>query len=320
MKKRMTQAQFQQIRRWVLRNGRPLEWARWQAMFEGGSRNQAAEVLSGYQNADGGFGWGLEPDCMNPQSSPYQTGSALALAEALQLDAHDPLYRGAFAYLSQESTTYRDGWPFTIQSNDAYPHAPWMGYDPKLNDAESFGLNLGLARQILTRDCDDKTLRAKAEAIVAKALELLFTQEDFGEMGVDAFCGWLPQLDFLPATAYTQDQIEERILTLIEKRVERDPAQWQEYKPRPSYFVRSRNDAAYPRLKDLVEAELDYLIDTCPEGDVWEIPWNWAGLYPEAFRVARTQWKGWKAIENIAFLMAFDRIEPAVQKGNHTDE
>ena len=87
---------------------------RWQALFEGGSRNQAAEVLSGYQNADGGFGWGLEPDCMNPQSSPYQTGSALALAEALQLDAHDPLYRGAFAYLSQESTAYRDGWPFTI--------------------------------------------------------------------------------------------------------------------------------------------------------------------------------------------------------------
>ena len=27
MKKRMTQAQFQQIRRWVLHNGRPLEWA-----------------------------------------------------------------------------------------------------------------------------------------------------------------------------------------------------------------------------------------------------------------------------------------------------
>ena len=114
-------------------------------------------------------------------------------------------------------------------------------------------MNLGLARQILTHDCDDKTLRAKAEAIVVKALEQLFTQEDFGEMGVDAFCGWLPQLDFLPATAYTQDQIRERILTLIEKRVERDPAQWQDYKPRPSYFVRSRNDAAYPRLKDLVE-------------------------------------------------------------------
>ena len=47
MKKRMTQAQFQQIRRWVLHNGRPLEWARWQAMFEGGSQNQAADVLLG---------------------------------------------------------------------------------------------------------------------------------------------------------------------------------------------------------------------------------------------------------------------------------
>ena len=91
-----------------------------------------------------------------------------------------------------------------------------MGYDPKLNDAESFGLNLGLARQILTHDCDDKTLRAKAEAIVVKPLEQLFTQEDFGEMGVDAFCGYCRSWIFLPATAYTQDQIRERILTLIE--------------------------------------------------------------------------------------------------------
>lgn len=248
-------------------------------------------MLSGYQNADGGFGWGLEPDSMNPQSSPYQTGSALALAEALQLDTHDPLYRGAFAYLSQESTAYQDGWPFTIQSNDASPHAPWMGYDPKLNDAESFGLNLGLARQILTHDCDDKTLRAKAEAVVVKALEQLFTQENFGEMGVDAFCGGCRSWTSCRRRAYTQDQIRERILTLIEKRVERDPAQWQEYKPRPSYFVRSRNDAAYPRLKDLVEAELEYLIDTCPEGDVWEIPWIGRGCIPRLSSVARTQGK-----------------------------
>lgn len=37
MKKRMTQAQFQQIRRWVLHNGRPLNGQRWQALFEGGA-------------------------------------------------------------------------------------------------------------------------------------------------------------------------------------------------------------------------------------------------------------------------------------------
>ena len=100
MKKRMTQAQFQQIRRWVLRNGRPLEWARWQAMFEGGSQNQAAEVLRGYQNADGGFGWGLEPDCMNPQSSPYQTGSALALAISRSVRVFEPGKHGVSGRLA----------------------------------------------------------------------------------------------------------------------------------------------------------------------------------------------------------------------------
>ena len=319
MTKRMTQAQFQQIRRWVLRNSRPLEWARWQYWFEAGEAARIAEALGSYQNADGGFGWGLEPDCMNPQSSPYQTCSALTLAEALPLDPHGPLYQGAFAYLNQESTAYQDGWPFTVESNDGYPHAPWMGYDPKRNDAESFGLNLGLARQILTHDCKDAALKAKAERIVKKSLDLLFTQEDFGEMGVDAFCGWLKQLEKLPQSAYSQHQIQERIVTLIEKRVERDPERWKVYTPRPSYFVRSRTDAAYPRLKALVEAELDYLIDTCPENDVWEIPWSWFGLYPEAFQVARTWWKSWKAIENLAFLMAFDRIEP-VKKGNENHE
>ena len=310
MKKKITQAKFKQIRRWILRNSRPLEWARWQLLFEEGSPDKMMDVLRSYQNADGGFGWGLEPDSMNPQSSPYQTCIALNLCEDLGVDGQDSLIIGAFAYLSQPGTAYKDGWPFTIASNDKHPHAPWMGYDPKLNEEESFGLNLDLARHILTKDCSIPQLKAKAEAIVANSLTQLFTRTEFGEMGVEAYCAWLPLLEQMPKSIYTADQIQAQITSLIEKRVEKDPEQWQYYKPRPSYFVRSKNDLFYPLFQDLIETELDYLIDTCPEDDVWEIPWSWFGLYPQDFQVSRNWWKGWKAIENLLLLEAFDRIEP----------
>jgi hypothetical protein len=38
-----------------------------------GDRAAAAEVLAaldGYRNADGGYGWGLEPDLRSPESQP----------------------------------------------------------------------------------------------------------------------------------------------------------------------------------------------------------------------------------------------------------
>lgn len=307
--KMMTHAQVNEIRRWIYRHARPLELAHWQYCFEHKDAAAVMEALRCYQNADGGFGHALEPDCWNPASSAYDTCIALDLLETLPDSRNRELiYQKLFHFLSKESTAWKQGWPFVIPTNTDYPHAPWMGYSEQLNENESFGLTLDLARHILLHHEPEDALKTKAQTILKQALTCLFKQNSFGEMGVSALCALLVHLDALPVDQADHQRIRSRVTELIVRQVEKDPEQWQYYKPRPSYFIRSQESAGYLELKELVEKELDYLIDTCPENDVWDIPWTWAGLYPEEYRVARIWWKAWKAIENLTYLETFGRI------------
>jgi hypothetical protein len=47
---------YEVIRRWMYRNARPLDLARWNFHFEKGGIPPVLEALSAYQNEDGGFG------------------------------------------------------------------------------------------------------------------------------------------------------------------------------------------------------------------------------------------------------------------------
>lgn len=57
---------FRKTSDWVKRNARPLEVARWEYLFENGSKERVIYYLSAYQNDDGGFGNGIEPDFWLP--------------------------------------------------------------------------------------------------------------------------------------------------------------------------------------------------------------------------------------------------------------
>src|SRR5581483_7404714 len=54
----------------VHREGRVLERRALEATFEDRPTDGVARALRGYQNADGGFGYGLEPDKRIPESQP----------------------------------------------------------------------------------------------------------------------------------------------------------------------------------------------------------------------------------------------------------
>lgn len=57
---------FEKARKYIYRQARPLDFARWQYHFENGTKENVLVALSMYQNNDGGFGHGLESDCFNP--------------------------------------------------------------------------------------------------------------------------------------------------------------------------------------------------------------------------------------------------------------
>lgn len=64
--------------------------------------------------------------------------------------------------------------------------------------------------------------------------------------------------------------------------------------------------------KDLVAQEIEYLIETLPQNDVWGITWTWFdnnAKYSKEFAISENWWKANKAIEKIQFLKNFNGIE-----------
>ena len=69
----MKNEMFHKTASWMKRNARPLECVRWAYLFEEGSREDVIKMLSAFQNDAGGFGHGLEPDSMLPDSNAVDT-------------------------------------------------------------------------------------------------------------------------------------------------------------------------------------------------------------------------------------------------------
>jgi len=91
---------MEKARQYVYRHARPVELARWQYHFEGGSRENVLHALAFYQNEDGGFGHALEADNWNPASTPISTLTAADILEEIGFaDADHPIIQGMLRYL-----------------------------------------------------------------------------------------------------------------------------------------------------------------------------------------------------------------------------
>ena len=309
----LTHERFRQIESWILRNGRPLEAARYAMRFQGEGPGRFLALLRLYQNADGGFGHALEPDGWNPHSTPYGTLSALnLLREAGVSDYAHPLYQGALAYLAS-GDGFEDGcWLFSMPSSNDYPHAPWWGYDPALNQAESLGLSAALAAFALSACTAGEPLYQTALAIAQRAYERLMSGASPGVMGIDGFMALRPHWQAL-SIAPDLSAVDGVLHAMVNAAIVRDAALWEQYVPRPSAAIQSPDSPFYAENRADLEKELDYLIATLPKGDdVWPINWCWfqeGERYPKAFAISESWWKAWKAIENLCLLRAFGRIE-----------
>ena len=120
---KLTNQDFDAIRRWMHRNARPLDLARWQYHFESGSAEAVLQSLSAYQNEDGGFGHGLEADCWNPASAPMQTWAAACILRELNAPKEHPIVAGILRYLGSGAHFVDGLWQGAIPSNNDFPHA-----------------------------------------------------------------------------------------------------------------------------------------------------------------------------------------------------
>ncbi len=130
-------------------HARPLDRRRFEFLFGDGDAGAVLAAVDGYRNADGGYGWGLEPDLRAPESQP---GGALHALEVFAEAGPTPRALEVCDWLGR--TALPDGGvPFALPVRDPAGCAPfWVGADPTSSSLQSTAFVAEVAHRVAARD------------------------------------------------------------------------------------------------------------------------------------------------------------------------
>lgn len=260
---------FAQIRKCVYLHARQVEAAWWRYLFEHGNPEEVVTALRVYQNEDGGFGNGLEPDCANPGSTPAATFLAYSRLRAVGRDGkEEPIIQEIMRYVENTDHFTEHGWLWAIPSNNRYPCQPWYLYPnapwfPKDWPPENY-VSGGLLSFILRYFEPDRDIYRKALRVLEYRLPLL---ERFPE-----FCSFTGE--------WNQEFIEVNdwidLLDAVEFFRLRGPEECSRLKCRFLALVKeSAVEAVFVEAerrlskRGYTDAELDALVEELSGGNVW---------------------------------------------------
>lgn len=127
---KLNKEEITKIRNWLYNNGRDIDVARFNAVYDNEAKEDVLECLTMYQNKDGGFGNGLNHESMNPFSTFLTSSIALRyLIEAgFNKDTKNIFFQkminNSFKYLY--SNCKHEFWDTTDKRNDKYPGASYL--------------------------------------------------------------------------------------------------------------------------------------------------------------------------------------------------
>ncbi|TWF75678.1 hypothetical protein FHX44_111562 [Pseudonocardia hierapolitana] len=135
----------------MARHARVLDRRRFAYLLGAADADAVLAAVDGYRNADGGYGWGLEPDLRAPESQP---GGALHALEAFADVAPVTTPRAVQVCDWLASVTLADGGlPFALPIADPAGCAPfWVGADPTVATLQSTAFALAAALRVGEHD------------------------------------------------------------------------------------------------------------------------------------------------------------------------
>lgn len=300
---------FEKARNFIYKNARPLDLARWNYLYENGSRDEVIKYLLSYQNEDGGFANALEPDCWNKKSTPIQTWLSTRIIKEIGFEnKNHPLILGILDYLSSGDEFDGHLWHGlnSVKSNNDYPHAPWWSY---LKDKEtSYNPTASLVGFIIKYADDNSAIYILACKIAKEAYETFkknYPLESFHEIScfVDLY-EYMKECEI-------QDIIDlEEFRLLLKKQINKvisyNVDSWStEYICKPSQFILSKNSDFYSTNEEICDFEYKFIKQSQNDDGTWNVTWNWNG-FEDQWPISKNWWKSNIIIKNISYLKAFE--------------
>lgn len=273
-------------------------------LFSGAPVSAVYAALQKYQNSDGGFGHGLEPDFLLPDSSPMATTIALQTLADLDAPADHSLIVDALAYLTNSYDEKLDAWPSTPSSVNDYPHAPWWSYDPE-TPVRHFALNPSaeiVGYYLRWRASVPTTVRVTAW--LNRAIDCILQSEQI-ESHEFLCCARLAET---PGVEDQRERITQRLIATVHDVIQTNRTQWQSYCIKPLTAAPRPDSLLADALREAIPEQLDFEIEQLGEAGAWEPHWSWFGSYPSDWERVRPGICAHVTLETLRALHAWGRV------------
>ena len=259
---------------------RPVEAAWAHRLVGDGAREAVVEALRRYQNPDGGFGRGLEPDIGAPSSNPFAARLAMQVLCSAGPAPAEPVLAGLERWL--EGNQGEDGcWRLPVDAAD-HPLAPWFaGWTfPGLNPA------LCLAGYATRLGIGSERLHARVRALFDRTASV-------DEVPTAEFYTLLPYLEYVPwgevhAREAFLDALASAVVDNVERGTYQDAHHFFEHLGPAGGPVAARVPAA------VIDAQLDRLAGEQDADGGWPSPYA-------------AHWRPWATAGALATLRDFGR-------------
>lgn len=309
----LTKENFSKAKEYIKKNARGLEATIYKYHFEQGSKENILQQLITYQNKDGGFGHGIEPDFTLSSSSPMATTIAFQILSQLKVDSKHEIVQQGIKYFLNTYVKVKQGWISIPKEVNDNPHAPWWHFNEEFGETGFNPVWGNPTAEIIgyLNEYSELVEKEFIEDLTDRAVNKLLSYPDQIEMH-EALC-------FYRLSQRVPDSIKEMIIEKINKSlpnvIGRTPKEWENYSATPLTFIDSPNSSFLKVVdQDLLEMNLDYVIQQQQDDGSWTPNWNWGGHYEESWLKAKEQWKGILTLNMLKVLLNFGRIEDNIMR------
>lgn len=303
---KLTSELFERAKNFLKEYSRKIDLRLFEYYFESGSVDSVLNVLQTYQNHDGGFGNGIEPDFRLKSSSPMATTIAMQYLRELNVSSDNELVQRAIKYFLNTFDHEKRLWHGVPKETNNEPHAPWWHYneDQGRSPVEQCWGNPNAEIVGYLHQYSELVPQDFLHMITDVAIEELKKLPDKMEMH-EMLC-YLRMAETLPLPQ--KSQVLEKLRKTVRQVASLDPNEWKGYSAKPLWFAPTPKSPVFELIKDEVELNLDYEIQNQSEEGSWTPNWFW-GQYEEAWKQAEQEWKGYLTVKTLKSLHDYGRVE-----------
>ncbi len=280
--------------------GRRIDYLLIKNLFEDCSEVLLDELLK-YQNSDGGFGHGLEPDAQLPHSSVLATDVAIQILEEIELDRKEDVIKEICAFYISKYNSELERFEFVPKEVDDFPRAVWWNYQ----DLASFGkfnpTPEVFAFLLKYRGYHEFDIERKIDKLVLEIKEFLPTNDQ--EHSLYSIISLYKQLDKV-----RKRLLEKVLMENIEKLMATTKDKWLEYTPEP-YKLLDKSFPLFKKYSDVYELNLSFILEQMSDDGVWYPEWQWYQFDDLFESKIKYQWMGFITYKKLKVLKENNKIK-----------